>query len=404
MSRHNDSLVRYLSGCSLCAIASALIAASFGARSATHEPHSALIDGVPEARCLGVNTEPVAVPGYMYVGVSSCTGEGCHSEEKPTEQGGKMIGDESTIWSDHDPHHRGFDTLCDEDSDAIAVKLGMEEGEAPDSPRCLSCHATYVPEPQRGERFDMEIGVGCETCHGPGEKYLEPHATEGWTNEQRGKIGAEGLLKEYGLIDTTNLAGRATMCVSCHLQIDKDMLDAGHPALQFEMYSYNYYIYNSNGDQIHWDDSKIPWINAKLWAVGQAAALDGARRQVDQWKSRQWDTTAADALVTIYQAGTSIAKKHFGADTPAGLAGATYSADACKGAATDLAALAATATTKVQRRNLGFGMTALGEAYFNATAGAVPDAFWAASTPATAGEDGPAWEKAIKDMADLINK
>lgn len=400
MNRRGESLVLALAGCSLCGVVAALIAGSINAPSTARAAGAALLsDGAPTA---GSAYEPMVVPGFMYVGVSSCSGEGCHSDEKPTLQSGQMIGDEYGIWFAHDPHRRAFDpALFEGDSPAIAEKLNIED--ASYSPRCLSCHTTLVPEPQRGERFDVEQGVGCETCHGPGEKYLEPHATEGWTIEQRGKIGSAGLLKEHGLIDTTDLARRASMCVSCHLQIDKDLLDAGHPSLQFEMYSYNYYyLYNGTQDRIHWDDSKIEWISAKLWAIGQAASLKAARTQAEHWKSKGWDTAQADALIEMYAAGVEIARKHFGADTPEALAQAAYTADACRAAATDLAQRAAGASNQVQRKNIAFGVTALGEAYFNGKAITAPDAFWTAYETASKGEGGQVWESAVKDMADLL--
>lgn len=401
MSRRQDSLAFGLSAFVLFAIGSALIAGPMGLRTAD-APTAAIVTGAPEAAIVGLYGAPPVIPKFTYVGVSGCMGEGCHNDEKPAVHSGKMIGDEYTIWFDHDPHHGAFDTLYDDPSVDIAEKLNIED--AGESERCISCHATSVPEPQRGERFDIEQGVGCETCHGPSEKYLEPHATEGWTAEQRGKSGAAGLLKDFGLIDTTALAGRANMCVSCHLEIDKDMLDAGHPALQFEMYSYNFYTYNAEPHQIHWDDSKIEWIDAKLWAIGQVASLDASKRQVDRWKSKTWDTAAPEALVAMYSKGAAIAKARFGADSAAGLVSATYSADACKAAAADLAALAPEAKTQVQRKNIAFGVMALGDAYFKGSSGSVPDAFSTAAAQATKGDEGDAWQGAVKAMADLIGK
>lgn len=401
-SRRRESHLFGLSGCVICGMSAALIAATLGTRGETALSCAILSEGAPEALCRADAAAPPILPGFTYIGVSGCMGSGCHDDEKPTEHSGKLIGDEYNIWFDHDPHKDACETLFDDASTEIAEKLSLADPAA--SERCLSCHTTYPPEPQRDETFDVEQGVGCETCHGAGEKYLEPHATEGWTNEQRGKIGAAGLRTEYGLIDTTDLAARAQMCVSCHLQIDKDLLDAGHPALQFELYSYNHYIYGDEHGRIHWDDSSVPWINAKLWAIGQAASLEAAQAQSAAWKSKGWDTAAADELVAIYEAGAKIAAKHFGANTPAALAAATYSAEACKAAAADLAALAANASSQVQRKNLAFGLVALGEACFKAAGGEVPAAFRTASKAATAGQEGDDWTKAIKEMADLIGK
>ncbi len=36
-------------------------------------------------------------------------------------------------------------------------------------------------------------------------------------------------MKERGLLDTSYLSVRAGLCVSCHMAIEKDMIDGGHP-------------------------------------------------------------------------------------------------------------------------------------------------------------------------------
>lgn len=355
-----------------------------------------------DAAVAAAAAEPLIVPGFRYLGNPRCSGGDCHAAEKPTEQSGQMIGDEYNLWSTRDPHHKAFGSLFSDASKAIASKMRIESASA--SARCLSCHATNAPPAQRDENFVLaDNAVGCESCHGPGEKYLEPHAGAGWTAAERGKLGTAGLRTQHGLIDTTDLAMRASMCVSCHLQIDKDLLDAGHPPLQFEMYSYNfYYLYNNGDYETHWDDSQVRWIDAKLWAIGQTASWAAARAQVEAWKARQWDTAAADALVQMYGDGAAIAKKHFGADTPQGLLQGTWSADACKAAATDVAALAPKAVGKVQRKNIAFGVTALCEAWFKAAGAEPPEAYWTAYETAAAGGDGDDWTAAVRAMIGCL--
>src|SRR5262249_56943340 len=102
----------------------------------------------------------------------------------------------------------------------IAQALKIPKAEASD--RCLSCHAVNVKAQMRGPKFDIAEGVHCEGCHGPSEKWLEPHAEKGWTHEQSVKLG---------MYDTKNLLMRAEKCVSCHLAIDQELVAAGHPDL-----------------------------------------------------------------------------------------------------------------------------------------------------------------------------
>lgn len=361
-------------------------------------------------------TDPMILPGFRYLGNPSCTGGDCHSAESATDQSGQMIGDEFNIWAASDPHREAFNTLFDAASKEIAAKMNLADASASD--RCLSCHATIVPGPQRGEQFVLSANaVGCEVCHGPGggsvtddakQGYKDPHADAGWTAKERARLGSEGLRREWGLIDTTDLAVRASMCVSCHLQIDKDLLDAGHPPLQFEMYAYNYYAYDATkGYDYHWDDSKVEWINAKLWAIGQAASWEAAKKQVEAWKAKEWDTAVADALVKMYGAGAAIAKTHFGADTPEGLLKGTYSLESCKAAAIDLAALAPQATTLVERKNIALGVAALCQAWFTASgAPESPEAFldaWDAWEAALA-DDHDAWTRGVEAMLKTLDE
>ncbi|HMV84738.1 MAG TPA: multiheme c-type cytochrome [Blastocatellia bacterium] len=52
-------------------------------------------------------------------------------------------------------------------SDAIGQRLSK-----PDTMACFNCHSTVAPA---ASRFDLEKftpGIGCETCHGPGEKHV----------------------------------------------------------------------------------------------------------------------------------------------------------------------------------------------------------------------------------------
>lgn len=358
-------------------------------------------NGPAQAR-LGDKIYPIVVPGLKYEGNASCAASGCHAEDAAWEQSGQMIGDESNIWAASDPHAFAYETLTNEDSKAIAAKLDIADATA--SARCLDCHAMNASASQRGNLFSLKNdAVGCESCHGPAEKYLNPHAEEGWTTQQRAALGAQGLIDQHGLIDTSHLGVRANTCVACHLQIDKDMIDAGHPPLSFEMYSYNYYFpfFSDAAYAVHWNDQRGVMTDARLWAAGQAAGRVAAKAQVDAWKKKGWDTADAEAILKVYDAGFEIAKKHFGADTVQGLAEKQPTAAQVAAAAADLAATADLAVTKQLRATIGSGVAALGSAAFEAKGEAPADAFWTAYATATNGEGGDAYKAALKTMADL---
>lgn len=350
---------------------------------------------------LGSGVHPVLLPGLKYMGNASCAGSGCHGDDKAKPQSGKNVGDESNVFAESDPHHHAYDSLKNDVSKRMAASLKIADAAA--SSRCLSCHATDAPKNQQGEQFAMQDGVSCESCHGPSEKWLNPHAEEGWTPKQRQAGGSKTLLDKFGLADTGDLEIRAHTCVACHLQIDKDLIDAGHPALEFEMYAYNYYISKNPDKQwaIHWDEPTGAMIDAKLWATGQAAALDAARSQAAAWKAKGWDTKDADGLVKVYEAGVAIARKHFNSDTAAGLRDAKYTPQAVASAAADLAASAHVANNTMQRRIIAMGVTALGSAAFDGKNASPPDEFWDVYDTAVKGEAGDAYLDAVKKLAEL---
>jgi hypothetical protein len=332
------------------------------------------------------------VPGLVYEGDGSCSAAACHGSDEAKIQSGSKIGDEYTIFTaageEGDPHARSWKTLASADSKAIAAKLKLES--AQDSARCLVCHALEVPEPQRGKKYDITTGNSCESCHGPSQKWIEPHAKAGWTAGERSKLGTTGLLGTHGMLDTSDLALRAELCVACHLQIDKDLLDAGHPALRFEMYGYNAYFFDKTYTP-HWDEPKGKGITARQWAIGQSVALTAAKKQVGAWKAKGQDPAAADELVLIYQQGSDLAAKH--------LKGGDVTGAACAAAAADLAGLAEGAKTDLHRKVIAFGVMALCEAAHDLRSAEPAEEIWAAFDTASAGKSGADYVAAVKKIA-----
>lgn len=336
----------------------------------------------------------------VYAGNAGCAGAKCHSADAPTDQSGQLVGDELNLWEGSDPHSKAFKTLGNAKSKEIATKLGLASAAA--DARCLSCHSMDgAPKEQRKPEFKHTVGVGCEACHGPAEKYLEPHKQAGWTAAQRKTLDAKGMADTWGIIDTAHSSVRARMCVACHLQIDKDMIDAGHPALRFELGWYDTYNYNADW-QPHWTNPKKSAFRASLWAVGQAASLEAAKAQSAAWKAKGWATADAESLEALYAKGASIAKATFGADTPDALEKAGADGAKAASAAKALAATAADAKTKEQREIVLFGVASLTTATFEARGESIDenDAFWAAFEEAEKAE-GASFVAAVGKLAAM---
>lgn len=91
--------------------------------------------------------------------------------------------------------------------------------------KCMECHGTII---SGREAKEVEEGVSCESCHGPGSAYKDAHA--------EGPKGAPGTTRPgytkslpLGLSDLKNPDVLAAACVRCHLLTDQKILAAGHP-------------------------------------------------------------------------------------------------------------------------------------------------------------------------------
>jgi len=96
-----------------------------------------------------------------FVGVDACGM--CHKTDKQ----GKQL----DIWK-NSKHSQAFKTLQTEKADTIAAELGHKTPAA-QTEACLKCHASGfdVDKALLGEKFKIEDGVQCETCHGAGSNY-----------------------------------------------------------------------------------------------------------------------------------------------------------------------------------------------------------------------------------------
>ena len=96
-----------------------------------------------------------------FIGAEACGM--CHKTDKQ----GKQL----DIWK-KSKHAEAFKTLQSEKADKIAADLGHKTPAAK-TEACLKCHASgyNVDKALIGEKFKVEDGVQCETCHGAGSNY-----------------------------------------------------------------------------------------------------------------------------------------------------------------------------------------------------------------------------------------
>src|SRR5947209_3239221 len=141
---------------------------------------AALVAGVKAAAVYESPVASLVKLGFKFDGAQSCAAATCHggTEEKP----GKGL-NSYTKWSGKDKHNDAFNQLGNDKGKKIAEGLKIADATASD--RCLGCHSMNVPANLQGVKFTLSEGNSCDTCHGPSEKWREPHSKEGWTEGER---------------------------------------------------------------------------------------------------------------------------------------------------------------------------------------------------------------------------
>ncbi len=215
------------------------------------------------------NPTPI-LDSYTHEGVISCYGSTCHSRQSAT--GNNVRQNEIITWQDQSDisgaHSRAYKVLLNQKSRIIARNLGI--GPAHEAKECLACHSDYIPEEQRGERFDISEGVGCEACHGGSENWLTSHYAPGQTHEQN---------TTNGLYRTEDPVARAKLCLGCHLGseapnqfITHRIMGAGHPRISFELDLFTN-LQSHHDEDTDYRTRKNAAGGVKTWAIGQAMAL-----------------------------------------------------------------------------------------------------------------------------------
>jgi cytochrome c554/c'-like protein len=167
-----------------------------------------------------------------YLGPAKCIS--CHDHEKAKD------------WAAKDKHTKALAQLEDKVAAKYAAAIGLSDVYSLKG-ACVSCHATIFSG-------DANAGVSCETCHGPGSDYLEPHQ----------KKGAHAQSVSLGMLDSRGSASVwATLCVDCHVMTDRKLIAAGHHS------GANFEVSTESKRIVHWD---APYDYAKLTVAGKAAA------------------------------------------------------------------------------------------------------------------------------------
>ena len=205
-------------------------------------------------------------------GVASCAGSTCHS--RPAATGPVVRQNELITWQNPSSpaglHSHAYRALTESRGQAIAARLGL--GPAQNATACLGCHSD--PAAQRGARYQLSDGVGCEACHGGSGGWIASHYTVG---------GSHAANVANGMKRLDDPKTRAGVCLDCHYGsakpgqfVSHQMMAAGHPRVSFELDLFSALQQHYDIDADYGRRGKGYAGGVKTWAVGQALALDRA--------------------------------------------------------------------------------------------------------------------------------
>jgi hypothetical protein len=220
---------------------------------------------------------------FQLLGAGSCASASCHNSGNTSQ----IKGNEYAI-SLTDKHDRAYEVLLEDRSKKILQKFhGLDDWRSAHAERdllCIKCHVhlqidrAAIKEVDGIRQFRLEDGVSCEACHGPAERWLDLHHRPQWQ-----ALSPADKKAHYGMQDMRGPLERARSCVPCHvgapgMDVNHDLIAAGHPRLAFEFSSYHSLMIK------HWDDARDrdparggnPDFEAHAWAGGQLIVLDAA--------------------------------------------------------------------------------------------------------------------------------
>jgi len=144
----------------------------------------------------GPATSPRPAPADgNYIGAEKC--KNCHNSEETGDQYGKWM---------KEAHAKAFETLASDKAKAIAKEKGIDDPQKADA--CVKCHVTAhgVAAEQIKKGFKAELGVQCESCHGPGEDHMKGRMKAAMAKKADEPV-PEGEIGKGAGVET---------CVQCH--------------------------------------------------------------------------------------------------------------------------------------------------------------------------------------------
>lgn len=217
--------------------------------------------------------------GIPHEGIMGCYGSTCHSRQEAT--GAIVDQNEILVWQDQTSttgaHLRAYKILSSDRSVAITNRLGLNKPH--EEPSCLGCHSDNIPAALRGPKFQIDDGIGCESCHGGSKNWLTQHYEVGASHAKNVSLGL------YPLEDAEI---RATVCLGCHLGSSAEnqfvthrMMAAGHPRISFELDLFTE-LQSHHEEDVDYAERKDVQPGVHRWVIGQVVSL---KRQLELFQN-----------------------------------------------------------------------------------------------------------------------
>lgn len=225
-------------------------------------------------------------PTFAFKGTTLCTR--CHRSPQ-----GEWCDEATTTAWRHDAHSRSHLALSSDNPRTRAMEqaLGIT---AARTAACVACHTRPADEPPVEEENEfVHAGISCETCHGPGSGYFEPHMEKAW------RFLTSTEKEALGMRDLRDPVTKAANCLSCHLGevgtgrvLSHEMYAAGHPPLPaFEMEAF------SAGMGRHWK---------RVWEKGTRVQAAAAQAGYATEGASDLARTLVGSLATLRASATLI--------------------------------------------------------------------------------------------------
>lgn len=179
------------------------------------------------------------------------------------------------IWNNDGSLSKAFEDIVNN----LEWKAGSNDVQT----KCLTCHAGLQTNNSIGlgrplsevlvdRSAPFADAIGCEACHGRGDKYENLHVQANWLAQ------SASFKKGFGFYDLENSAIAAEVCMSCHLGnraqskfVTHDMYAAGHPPLP----PFDLAKFLEKTCAKHWKDLDE---KSAAWAASPSSS-DGIRRE-----------------------------------------------------------------------------------------------------------------------------